>query len=433
MSDYTRLTVHGSRNRAELVLPSDEPLVAMLPDVLDLLDEPEGAARPITLVTVLGEQLDASLSLAEQDVRQGSIVRLVRLDEAPPPPEVADVTELAGASVEQRADRWRREWAVLAVAAVSLGIGRLLSDHFGARPAQHSWLWAAAGALTVVAIVLARQGRRTGAAIGTAALAAGLTAAPSAALVAGQPAGAGVGAWLAVGALIAALVAGLGIGDRGVALGGALGAVLVAGWAGLGLLGVPPLDSAGVIGVAAVLGLGLLPGLAMSVSGLSGLDDRVVEGRTVLRPAAAEALTAVHRGLSWATIGVSAVAAVAGYQLGVSRDGWAMGLAGACASVLALRTRVLPLAPQRLALFGAAAATLAGVALSAFATSPALTAGLLVVLAVALIGAVAVPAGDNLRARLARLGNLVELVAVVATVPLLLGLLGLYDDLLAAF
>ena len=88
MTDYTRLTIRGTANAADLVLPSDEPLAAMLPDVLSLLDEPAASARPLTLVTVLGEQLNTALSLDEQDVRQGAIVALVRLDEAPPPPEV---------------------------------------------------------------------------------------------------------------------------------------------------------------------------------------------------------------------------------------------------------------------------------------------------------------------------------------------------------
>ena len=40
MTDYTRLTIRGTANAADLVLPSDEPLAAMLPDVLSLLDEP---------------------------------------------------------------------------------------------------------------------------------------------------------------------------------------------------------------------------------------------------------------------------------------------------------------------------------------------------------------------------------------------------------
>ena len=103
MSDYTRLTLRGSSTAADLVLPSDEPLAAMLPDILRLLDEPAAPARPLTLVTVLGEQLNTSLSLAEQQVHQGAIVSLVRLDEAPAPPEVADITQLAGDSIADRA------------------------------------------------------------------------------------------------------------------------------------------------------------------------------------------------------------------------------------------------------------------------------------------------------------------------------------------
>ena len=155
MTDYTRLTIRGTANAADLVLPSDEPLAAMLPDVLSLLDEPAASARPLTLVTVLGEQLNTALSLDEQDVRQGAIVALVRLDEAPPPPEVADITQLAGESIGERADRWRREWAVLAVALATLVIGRLAGQELLGVTRQPWWLIGGALALGATAAVLA--------------------------------------------------------------------------------------------------------------------------------------------------------------------------------------------------------------------------------------------------------------------------------------
>lgn len=432
MTDYTRLTIRGTANAADLVLPSDEPLAAMLPDVLTLLDEPTASARPLTLVTVLGEQLNTALSLDEQDVHQGSIVRLVRVDEAPPPPEVADITQLAGESVGARGDRWRREWAVLAVALACLVIGRLVGAELLSLTRQPWWLIGGAVVLGAVAIVLARRGGQ-GAGWVVTALASGLLTAPVESFVAGQPAGAATGAWLGASAALVAAVALLGQGNRGVAFGGACGAGLVALWGALGLLGLTATESAGIVGLVATLGLGLLPGIAMSVSGLTGLDDKLIEGGSIRRPDAADALAATHRGLNWACIAFGAVIGAAGFVLGSTPDGWAMGLAGSLAMVAVLRTRVLPLAPQRLACFAAATAIVSGLAVGGFALAPVGTLAALIALAILLVGAIGLRLSDQLRARLARFGNTLEFLAVLVSVPVLLGLLGIYADLLGAF
>lgn len=431
MSDYTRLTLRGSSTAADLVLPSDEPLAAMLPDILRLLDEPAAPARPLTLVTVLGEQLNTSLSLAEQSVHQGAIVSLVRLDEAPAPPEVADITQLAGDSVADRADRWRREWAVLAAALACLVIGRLGGTELAASGMPAWWLIGVAVVLAGAAIALARRGGH-GAGWVVTALAAGLLAAPVGVLT-GLSDAAATGAWLGAVAALLATVAQFGYADRGIALGGVCGAVLVAGWAALGLTGMTVPGAAGTIALVATLGLGLLPGVAMTVGGLTGLDDRVIEGGTVRRPDAAAAVAATHRGLNGACLALGAVIGAAGYRLGATPDGWAMGLAAAVAVVVVLRARVLPLAPQRLACFAAATAIAAGLAVSGFLLAPSWTLAGLGMLAVALVGAIGLRLSDQLRARLSRLGNTCEFLAVLAGVPLLLGLLGVYADLLAAF
>ncbi len=431
MSDYTRLTIRGSVTAADLVLPSDEPLAAMLPDILRLLDEPAAPARPLTLVTVLGEQLNTSLSLAEQSVHQGAIVSLVRLDEAPAPPEVADITQLAGDSIADRADRWRREWAVLAAALACLVIGRLGGTELAASGMPAWWLIGVAVVLAGAAIALARRGRH-GAGWVVTALAAGLLAAPVGVLT-GLSDAAATGAWLGAVAALLATVAQFGYADRGIALGGVCGAVLVAGWAALGLAGMTVPGAAGTIALVATLGLGLLPGVAMTVGGLTGLDDRVIEGGTVRRPDAAAAVAATHRGLNGACLALGAVIGAAGYRLGATPDGWAMGLAAAVAVVVVLRARVLPLAPQRLACFAAATAIAAGLAVSGFLLAPSWTLAGLGILAVALVGAIGLRLSDQLRARLSRLGNTCEFLEVLAGVPLLLGLLGVYADLLAAF
>ena len=113
MTRYTRVTVQGEGRKADLVLPDDEPIAAMLPDVLALLDETGvQSARPVVLVTTVGDQLDLSLTLAEQVVEQGTILRIVRLEEAPPPPEQAvrprAATRTVAPRVARRVKRVRR-------------------------------------------------------------------------------------------------------------------------------------------------------------------------------------------------------------------------------------------------------------------------------------------------------------------------------------
>ena len=109
MTEFTRLTVIGSARKADLVVPNDEAVAGLMPRLMDLLDEPTGSVvRPLTLVRTTGEQLDAALTIADQQVSDGELLRLVRSDDAPPPPEVADVTDVLGESLRDRAGLWSR-------------------------------------------------------------------------------------------------------------------------------------------------------------------------------------------------------------------------------------------------------------------------------------------------------------------------------------
>src|ERR687894_3272899 len=109
MTDFTRLTIVGTERKAELVVPSDEAIGRLLPRLMDLLGEPSGSvARPLTLVRSTGEQLDVALTAADQQVLDGELLRIVRSDDAPPPPEVADVTDVLGESLRDRAGLWGR-------------------------------------------------------------------------------------------------------------------------------------------------------------------------------------------------------------------------------------------------------------------------------------------------------------------------------------
>jgi hypothetical protein len=76
---FTRMTVVGSTHRCELVVPSDEILGAVLPRMLDLLDEAAGpVTRPLRLVLPTGDQLDVDRTPADQRLLDGAVVRRSR-------------------------------------------------------------------------------------------------------------------------------------------------------------------------------------------------------------------------------------------------------------------------------------------------------------------------------------------------------------------
>ncbi|WP_034229428.1 EsaB/YukD family protein, partial [Actinotalea ferrariae] len=125
MSRWTRLTLVGSARRADVVVPSDEGFAAMLPPLLDLLDEqPDGATGSVSLVRVTGEQVDLAQDCLAQELRDGEVLRVVRAAQAPPPPEVADVTDATAEELAARADRWdtrSRHATAATTAAVAAG------------------------------------------------------------------------------------------------------------------------------------------------------------------------------------------------------------------------------------------------------------------------------------------------------------------------
>ncbi len=437
MTEYTRVTVQGEGRKADLVLPDDEPVAAMLPDVLSLLREDrDRSARPVVLVTTVGEQLDPSLTLAEQAVGHGTLLRVVRMDEAPPPPEVADVTDVAADAVAARGDVWRPVWGLVAAAALTLLLGAggatVARSGLGVDAGTPGWLVAA---LVAVAIGLGRRGRTAAAVVqAAAAVGAAVVVADDAAgrLADGTTAEVGL-VWFVLTCVVVGLVATVGFADAALGLGGAVGVVLAGTLAAGEVLGWERPHTAAVVAVVGCLVVGLLPGLAMTVSGLSGLDDRVVEGRRVPRAAAERAVDAAHRGLTWATVAAALVTGACAWLLADVQDTWSRLLAVAVAAVLLLRTRVLPLAPQRLALLVGGATPLVVLLLDLGRDDP----GRAVVVVAALVVGLAVVTGtrtsDQVRARLRRLADVAELVAVLALVPLVLAHLGVFADLVDAF
>lgn len=452
---YTRLTVIGTERKAELALPNGEPVGALLPHVLELLEEKPRGGDVLTLTTLTGASLDFDASLEEQGVRPGAMLRVTTADDAPQAPEVIDITDAITEAGASRRDAWteahtRVTLAIAAGAAAAAGATMWAMGAF-ALPAQ--WMLAGVALLAALGAGLARSGQGVAAvAIASAAFGAAVPAAfgLAAEIVPGAGAGAGVGAEAGAGVagamlpnsvLVAAMAAwfvlglvwGVGFQRSSARYGAAVGLLASSILFFLGLAGF---DRGGVAVVASVLSvaaLGLLPGAALSLSGLTSYDDRIMRGERASTRDVRAAIAESFAQLTWTVIAVSVVALLSLSELLLSTDAWRQGLAAALAVVALLRMRTFPLAPPRIALLVAVvvpavlwllSTTLVG------AGEKALIAGIVALVAVA---AAAWRPSEVVAAKLRRWADIVELLVVLTVVPLALGSFGIFADLLEAF
>ena len=432
MITFTRLTVVGATHRSDLVVPSDETVATVLPRLLELLQEPRRPA--VTLVRTTGEPLDIARTVADQQVSDGEVLRLVSADTAPPPPEVADVTDVLGESFADRRDLWSTRSRQV-TAAVALGVVGALLAVLGPDPRPLVVL-AGAATLVLAAAVLGRL-RATG--IATALTSLALGAVVPVAYRLSEPetqtgigwlfptaTGLGIGVWVGLG-----LGFGLAPGRRSALVGSVVGLVLMSVPLWASTLGP---DRAAALGASiAVLVSGLLPRYAATAAGLTGLDDQVVEGRRRLRTEVQTSVDRAYAALTWSTFGVASGIVVAAGVLLAAGNPWAVAVGVAVVLVIALRTRVFPLAAQQMALWlavlGAGVLGLVGQP----GLDPQLRALGLAGTAVLIMVLALVRPPAHLRARLRSLGDVVEMLAVIALPPLLLGLFGAYEILLAKF
>lgn len=441
MSIYTRLTVAGSERRAEVVVPSGEPVGAAIPRLLDLLGETAGTvARPLAVIAPDGEQIDIALTPQQLDLADGTLVRLVRLDAAPPPPVVIDVTDAAADAHDARPDRWDERARTIAGGtgiAAAFAVAGWLSPWSSPTLAAFALL-ATAVVLAAIATGLGLGGLRrlsTCVAAAAAGLALPVGSATAAALGSGSSALlAGIAAALATGFTVALLGVGIAHRRRGAASGGALGAVLASLYLGLLLAGVDAISASAVAGVVAAFATGPLPWIALSSAGLTDLDQRAAEGAPPARPRAFAAIDEAYAALTWSVGAVASILGVTGVVLALSGTIWTELLALAFFLVAALRTRAFPLRWQGWLLWIAAGAiAAAGLTVLLVGGLGWIGAGVAVVVAVLLATMVLVQPRPHVRARLRGLGNVVETLAVVALIPLLVGTLGIYAELLAMF
>ena len=436
---YSRVTLIGDRRRADLVLPSTEPIGSLFPDILDILAETTtGNPRRLGIATATGNLLPADVSLAGAGVVDGAVLRLVAEDEIPPPPVVNDVTEETANDLQRHPGRWSpTSRRVLSVSVAAVVAGLVAVEVIIAAPAPDAWrdLIAAAGACWVLAVAT-RLARQPSVAVALAACGAvcgigvGVVARAARDWTATDRLGCGlIAVWVGVG------LVGLLVRRRGPAFGAALGLILTLGWLVLHGSALHPIEADGLIAVTSVVVLGLLPRWALNFSGLASLDDRRLAGDQVPRRALESSLLVAHTGLVWATVAVAANFALAGVNLADSDRPWGLGLAGAAVGVVLLRARGLPLIAEAVAVV-AAGLVVAGtleldwldggrrLALPVLTTA---AAGALV------IASMALNPPDHVRARIRGIADRAEAVAVLALVPLVLGLFGVYGRLLHTF
>lgn len=446
MSGFTRITLVGSARRGDLAVPDDEPLDVVLPRLLDLLDEPAGPVnRPLALVRLDGMSLDLTSSARDQDIRHGDVIRLVRAEDTPPPPEVTQVIDALGNTGGARTDRWTdtaRASAGIVALALLAGSAALvaagpLSTTLPPAAAKLAPIVMAALAC-VVAVGCGLAGQIWGVAAGTAvALGFGV---PGAALAAFGDHGSdrlagilpvvtagGLVAWVCLGSCL-----GLVLGRRAALAGACVGVLLLV----VPVVSAPlgPSAAAAIGAIVAVLTLGVLPRVALAVAGLPRLDDDALSGDLSGWPEVAEAVTDAYAALTWIVVAVAVALAATVGQLASSGDPWAAGLAAGILVITAMRARVLPLAAQHAALWTAIAAALGqGVAARTGTLSLGALDSIVALAAALIIGFALLRPPDHIRAMLRRLGDLSEVVAVVTLAPLLVGVLGVYADLLVRF
>ncbi len=431
---YLRATVSGRERYADLVLPTDEPVSMLVPQLLSLLDEPPDLGQ-VHLTTSLGQVLDPSVPLSRTDLVDGVRLHLVTGHDLPPAPLVHDLVDVVERS--QAPGRWTdpNRTATLAVLG-GLVVAAAVLTTFRIVPAFDG-----APALTAAGVLLLLSVLATLLRVGPLAWVTAVLGVGTAAVVLqGADLSATASALAGVGLAAVALAAGAWCSGRLVA--GAtsvatlilLSAVAALTW----LLTEDVVRTAAVVATLAVLLVGLVPRLALGVSGVFGLDSRLADGGEVATVNAEDAVARAHWSLTGGTLVSAAVFAVSAFVLaqhgGV--EPWPTGLTVVVSSAFALRARHFPLALHRAGLWAAAMAGPWGLVIAGEQRWPDAGQGLLG--ALALVGVMVALAGVLRRtplqqARSRRRANQLETTAILLSLPSLLGVFAVYQDLLRTF
>ncbi|MDU0348072.1 EsaB/YukD family protein [Actinomyces sp. MRS3W] len=434
MIPYTRITLVADRSRAELVLPSTEPVGTQMPTLLSLLGGQSGySGTPAAtrLVRADGRLVDLELDLAAQEVLDGEVLRLVADDEIPPPARVSDLSEAMADLTETHPGRWRRTDRPLG-AGILIGVLAALAARPQRQllsPTAHTWV-ALAVILALFAVAALRRSGigPTGVDVLGRCLLLGLLAAQCLALATG---GTAYGALAALALILLATAAmGLAFDRLGWSAGAAVGLGVEGVWMLIAALSPTSKLAYGFLAVLALILAGSLPWIALVVSGAARLDDTALTGVLPPRDRARRSLTAAHDSLLVSCLVAAAALAWATASLARQGDPWGRWLAVTVVVATALRSRAFPLRAEVISLW--LACLPAPLILASTLPSPQ-RAVLLAVIVLVLAAAALYQSADQTRVRLRRLGDMVETAATIATVPLLCGLDGLFTHLLGLF
>ncbi|MFG1895792.1 type VII secretion integral membrane protein EccD [Micromonospora zamorensis] len=429
----SRVTLAGARRRIDLVLPADEPLGLLLPEIVAMVGHrPMDDSRGYQISTLGGTVLDPAGSLRQAAVPDGAMLRVDPISEAPPAAIVHDVADEVGDDLSRRYGRWgvaARMWTATAVCLLAATMAAVL-----AAPRLGTALVSAIGGVIALAGLLV--GLVAKRAVGMAVLLSGAAMAMS--MVPGLTNGQTLRwALWAVGVGCVVLAVGAVTGNRraGV-LGGGTVLALVAGWGVPLALDMPAERVAAVLAIVSVGMLGLLPRIAMIASGLTRLDDRRSNDELVSRVTVEAAVDSAHRGLAVAAVATATSATLGGLVLAATAGPWALVLAALVASALLLRVRAFPLAVEVVGLVAGALVIVGGLLTRWVRDTPdawwgpALAA--LAVCAVALVILAYRPPPHAL-ARARQYADRAEALTVMALVPVAVGVFGLYSRLLTTF
>ncbi|MCQ1957322.1 type VII secretion integral membrane protein EccD [Arthrobacter sp. zg-Y826] len=437
---FTRVTLIGSRRHLDLLLPSDQPVGALMPQVLELLnDQPADEVAAKVLVGPDGTELAAESTLSSAEIADGSSLLLCNASEAPPAAVVYDVTDLVVSETEAVSGRWTDRFREL-TAGVSAAVGLWAGAEIllgSVAPDDAWWLLLSASLVLLTAgTALARPPRTS--AIG--------------------PTLQGAGWLLGLGALLRGdldpettllLIAGLsvltlvGVGlsaanPRALFTGAGTLALATVIWAAAGIISENPPRAAALAAVSSVLLLGLLPKLALSASGLATLDDQRATGGTISRTDALEAVAGAHRGLTLGAILTSVSIALGLWVLGTDTEHqkWTLPLLFALTLAVFLRARSFPLAAERISLYAASGVGMTALTVASlrFFSSAPWAVGLAVLVVAACIAvSLTLDLPDHAEARIRLLAKRLETFAILASIPLVIGMFGIYSQLLGSF
>ncbi len=429
---YLRATVVTSERTADVVLPTDQPVIELMPQLVELLSY-DAAGMACVLHSASGAAVPAQRPLSQAGLRDGVVLHLLPEHEAPADPVVADLLDLL------ETERPRLGWSASAWTLSSLGVALVLCGLalWALAPGADSVnrIGLSAAALWVGSALAAGAGLRPAAWCGAAGF--GLAAA---AFVLAPEVGVDVEALGAAVALLS-MIAALGWCTGQASASAVAGAtwvlfvcVALSVWAATGDV----TQTGAVVLTLAAITIGVLPRVALSLSGVFSLDAKLAAGHELPRVNAMGVIWQVHASLTGA-VAVCAIAfAGSGFVVARYAEGepWAWALVVLVLMGWLARCRHFPLAIERAVMALSGGVVFVGIAWGAVEAEPSQRFAVSVVCL--LVGATLV-ASDSLRtsslsaAIWRRWVQRLEAVAVIATPPSLIGLFGVYADLLATF